>query len=1299
MNLFNYQIMKLSNHQIIYCLITFLTLFNIPSKLSAITKEPEPIEADEVLVVLYVKNLGTCEIPAAIRGQEIYLPVVDVFNFLKIRTIPSTGFDNVSGFFIDPQSTYLIDRINNIIIYKGKTYPLDPSDIIVTETNLYLKVKYFDRIFGLECRFNYRTLTISLKSATELPAVREMRLEQMHANLDRLKGEIKADTTIARTYPLLHFGMADWAINSNQQVNGPTNTQLNLGLGAILGGGELNSLLNYHSNQPLIEKQQYYLWRYADNGNPNIKQFLVGKIATQAISSILFPVVGAQITNAPTINRKSFGTYTLSNYTQPNWTVELYVNGVLIDYAKADASGFFTFNVPLIYGSTDVTLRYYGPWGEELSSRQSFNIPFNFLPPKEMEYKISSGVIENDKNSLFGQARLNYGLTKAITVGGGLEYNSSIVTSKNIAFINTSIRLASNMLFSGEYDYGIRYKGLLSYHLPSNLQLELYYSKYNPSQQAILLNYTEERRATISEPFHFLSISGLSRFTLSQNLVQQPNSETPITKYTIPEFALSGGVHGVSVNLTTSAFILSNINTSVYTDASLSAVLPGGIIFTPKVRYDYKLNQITIVNYSLEQRFRKYGVINASYQNNLTYNSPVYQIGFRYDFVHARVGTSVLQSNNINSFTEFASGSLIYQPQLNYYDLNVNANVGRGGLIFVPFLDINNNGKRDANEPKVSGLNILVNGGGIQKRNKDTTIVITGLEPYTNYFVELDANNFENISWKIIKPKMSIAIEPNKLKVIEIPISILGEASGTVYIKKNNEETGLGRITVCFYNKDSILVNKTLSESDGYFSFLGLLPDTYYAKIDGTQLNKLHLTSSPSLIPFTIKSNINGDVVDGMKFILQPKKNGSEEITSQPIPDSLKTLLTLLGKQHRNDSLRLANIEPKTNPENTLQVSDALNKALALMIKHREDSLRLANIQPNTNVINQPQVSDSLSKALALMVKHREDSLRLANIQPNTNVIQPQVSDSLNKVLAMIVKHKEDSLRLANIQPNTNVVNPPQVSDSLTNVTAFNLKHKEDSLKSVNKQVETDIAKNSETSNQNNYVVQVGANSQESEAKIMQAKLNKTFKDQVTIVHEGGLYKVRITGLSSRDEALVVLSKIRDKGFKDAYIKTLNPGAELTGLLYKQLVKKAEALLDNPKSSPEAMQDLRNEISSFSNTEFPNVVMQNKLQEYSERLNKPKVSPNVIIKGTVSIESGDSKGDYSEVKITVTDKVAKQTFTIKPSSKTGKYILILSRRKQYSITIANKGYQTYSEDFSPTDDDEYEITKKIELKE
>ncbi|PAM94542.1 hypothetical protein B4N84_12105, partial [Flavobacterium sp. IR1] len=123
------------------------------------------------------------------------------------------------------------------------------------------------------------------------------------------------------------------------------------------------------------------------------KQVTAGRIFTRATSSLFAPVSGDQVSNSPMYNRRSFGTYSLNDYTEPRWTVELYVNNILVDFTEADASGFYSFEVPLMYGNTAVSLRHYGPWGEERIEERVINIPYNFVPKNEVEYTLSAGIV------------------------------------------------------------------------------------------------------------------------------------------------------------------------------------------------------------------------------------------------------------------------------------------------------------------------------------------------------------------------------------------------------------------------------------------------------------------------------------------------------------------------------------------------------------------------------------------------------------------------------------------------------------------------------------------------------------------------------------------------------------------------------------------------------------------------------------------------------------------------------------------------------------------------------------------
>lgn len=839
-------------------IMAFLLIFLIPQR----SFSQEENGYDEISVFFEIPRVGGGEIPAVIRGVEVYLPVAELFDFLKIKNQPSDDLNMITGFFISPEATYTVDRTTNTIIYQGVTYDLADGDLVRTETSLYLRSFYFGKIFGLDCRFNFRTLSVVMETRIELPLIREMRQEEMRRNITRLKGEIKADSSIGRDYPGFRFGMADWSAIATEQINGPVEARLNLALGAMIAGGEATASLNYNSSDPFTEKQQYYLWRYVNNDHSALRQILAGKISSHSTSSIYNPVVGVQITNTPTTFRRSFGSYTLSDRTEPGWIVELYVNNILVDYIKADASGFFTFEVPLVYGNSMVKLKFYGPWGEERVREQNINIPFNFLPKNTLEYTASAGMVEDTLHSIFSKGSVNYGLTRSLTVGGGVEYLSSVTSGPLMPYLNASLRITNNLLVSGEYTYGVRAKGTLTYRLPSNIQLDLNYTKYDRDQKAINYNYLEERRASLSVPFRTKSFSAYTRMSFYQIVL-------PTTYYTTGEWLLSGQLFGINTNLTTYALFIGQNEPYIYSNLSLALRLPAGFVMIPQGQYGYTQHQILSAKLGIEKHLFVHGFMNLALERNFRSNLSVGEVGFRYDFSFAQTGMSVRQTNDRTSLVQYARGSLINDSRTKYLHADNRNNVGKGGITIVPYIDINANGKRDNDEYKLPGLNLHSSMGRVEISERDTTIRILGLEPYTKCFIELDENSFDNIAWRLKTRTYSVAVDPNQMKLLEVPVMVMGEASGTVNLEKEGETRGLGRIIVQFFTRNLTPVSRTLTEDDGYFSYLGLAPGSYVARVDTVQLRKLQMTSYPDSITFAIRKDIDGDIVEGLDFILR----------------------------------------------------------------------------------------------------------------------------------------------------------------------------------------------------------------------------------------------------------------------------------------------------------------------------------------------------------------------------------------------------------------------------------------------
>jgi hypothetical protein len=833
---------------------------------SGATAQEERNEPEEILVSLNVVGIGGTEIAAVLNGEEVYLPIVDLFDFLKIKNEVSVTLDSVSGFYINVDDKYLIDRKNGIIKLGDKSYNVPPEDFFKTETALYLKLRYFDEVFKLEGKFNYRALLVNIYTRLELPAIREARLQFMRSNISRLQGELIADTVLPRRYPAFQLGAAEWSVINNQQAlkSGKLNnaTRIGIGLGGTLFGGELLAFTNHAIGAEFDRRRQFYSWRFVNNDIKAVRQVTAGKLQTQTISSIFAPIVGVQLTNAPTIIRRAFGTYTIREITEPGWTVELYINNVLVNYTQADAAGFFTFQVPLVYGSSIVKLRFYGPFGEERASERTVNIPFTILPQGVFEYNASAGVIEDDSSSKFTRAIANYGLSKSITLGSGVEYlHFNKLGAQTIPFVVGTARIGGNMLVSAEHDYNVRTRTALSYGFPASFQFNLTYIKYQPGQKVINTGSIEERRASLSIPVRMKKLSIFSLMSLTQNIL-------PNTGYLNAEWQLSGMVYGVGVNLSTNGIFIDEIKPYIYTNAALAFRLPRSLIFTPQVQYEYINKEFISFRGLVEKRFLKIGYLGLSYERNLKSNINNFGIQTRLDLPYAQVGATAFHSNQSTIMLQSARGSLLFDAPAGYAAFRGSVSAGRGAIVIKPFLDMNCNGKRDPGEYKVHGLRVRAFGGTVLREGKDTTIRIVDMEPYTKAYVELNKFSFDNIAWQINKQTISVLVEPNRFVSIEVPVAVVAEISGYVYLQRDTVQKGQGQIYVNIYQGDN-LITRILTEPDGYFSYIGLAPGNYRAMIDPVQMHKINMVASPPF-DFNVLENEDGDVIDNVEFIIKP---------------------------------------------------------------------------------------------------------------------------------------------------------------------------------------------------------------------------------------------------------------------------------------------------------------------------------------------------------------------------------------------------------------------------------------------
>ncbi len=935
-------------------LIIFISSLQFEAKADKIpidSKEAASMLYDETPVQVTVEGINNFYTDIIYTNNNLlYVNIEGLFQTLKIPCITARNGNSFTGFIDTENQTYTIDYDNKQIQIGSKLINTQ-NGLLKESGRIYMESSLFADAFGLSMNFNFRALTINLKSNFELPIIKLQRLEKIQSNISKLKGELHADTLVGRKYHLFNMGTMDWSIGSNQSWKESTDNRFSIGIGTELLYGEADLTLNYYDRQTFNGKNLNYIWRWVDNDNKIIKQAQVGKIYNQSISFINEQIIGAVIRNTPTTVRKGKGYYTINDFTEPNWIVELYINNVLIDYTKSDASGLYVFKVPNVYGYTQLKLKFYGPSGEERSEERIMNIPYTIMPAREFEYGLSAGIVQDSSLSRLGRAEFNYGVNRFLTLGGGMEYLSSIPNGEMIPFAKFTAQPFSKLILNAEYAHGVKTMGLLNYYFTRDALIEIDYTKFVEGQLATRFNALEERKAKISMPIKIKNINGFARLDYEQRLYKTFN-------YSQSSLNISGFYNQFSANSVVQLNWIDQKSPFITTDLALSYRFDNGYTIRPSARFNITEGNFISYRAEIQKRISK-GYILAVYERNVAYRDNYFSLNFKYDLPFARTSISTSYSHGNVSTSENAQGSLAFKAGNKKVFVNNNSSIGKGGILIYPFFDLNNNGIYDKGESMIKLTNVNVIGGGNAVYSENDSIVrIPNLNAFNKYMIVFKDNDLDNISWRFKKKVYEVLIDPNQFKKIEIPIVTVGEVSGMTYMNSDNALKGIGRILVKFYNKkNNKLVAETLSESDGYIYYLGLEPGEYRACIDSLQLKNLDLKVNISCRDFTIRTLVEGDIVESIDFILSNKQ-------------TFYTIQVASTKLYNDPSSIMKNL--KLNTDLWVFESEGLFK-YATGKYLTEVEAKAAKIQLGINgfvvAVDQSNLSETLTKGLPLSEK------------------------------------------------------------------------------------------------------------------------------------------------------------------------------------------------------------------------------------------------------------------------------------------------------------------------------------------
>ncbi len=822
-------------------------------------------ETEEIVVKLEIPRLMQKDIFVLYDGTDIYVSLNELFALLEINIKEDFLHGVFSGEYLTPDNKYEINLSQNRAKCFGQEMLFDSTSYIVTEYNLYVKLKAFEQIFNLQLFFNFSELNIYMPLEKDFPIYQRLKRQQDHKILRETKVALKDVYEIKPEKEIFSGGVVDWMVSSNPFSGG--DTYLNLGIGSMILNGDLAISGTGSMKSGLNQQSINYKWHYVFDNRKYITQAEVGNINSG--NYLARGLKGVLITNRPQIRRKHFQTISLSDRIGPGWEVELYVNNKLVDFTTTDNNGEYNFLVDTEYGRTKITLKMYGPNGEIRTEEKLSTVPFNIIPKKDYEYTIAGGqTTYRDTTKNYIQVNGLYGLFGKLTVG--LSSDMPVGNDdgeKPTTAIEGTFQPLSNTLVSASYS--------------PNYAMQLDMSMRNVTIASVTARYVKYYENQFRNPLgqqNSLSVSVSSPVKFGKNYI---GLRCRYSRDIYPTYRTSGLNIGVKLMaLKTNLNYIGNFSKTIrpgkVDGSSISKIILSSSllnIIRPQIAasYDHSTSKISKMGIYFHKRIFRQGQLSLSLEDNRAYNSKSIMLTFNISTDFADFTSRGIYSNGSVGFNQMQKGSVRYNQHSKSFRFVKRNGIGAGSAVVSPFVDDNYNGILDHGETILSDLKTRIGGASVIRNRDDKVSFYDNLRPYDPYLVEIDQYSLDNPMLTPAHENYRVILKPNTVTAIHIPVVTAGEIGGKVDRKITDGSVGIGGIRLIVVNEKTGKETELITFNSGEYFHIGLVPGMYRAYIDPTQLERYGYEADPPYSRFQIKTIAGGDYVGNINFMIEAK--------------------------------------------------------------------------------------------------------------------------------------------------------------------------------------------------------------------------------------------------------------------------------------------------------------------------------------------------------------------------------------------------------------------------------------------
>jgi hypothetical protein len=795
------------------------------------------------------------------QDDVVLIPAGELLQFLELPFSVNTETGIIEGFIWNEENKYRLDVFSGTGENDQGIFEINGHRTAVNGEDIYLDVDLISEWLPLTASVNPFSAVLSINSDRPLPL--EERVQRRY-RWDRLSQRKSFDDqplypVVENPYQLFSGPFVDFRYYYSDSKDGDSSSRHNTRLSGDLFymSGRLN--ISGPIDDPFDDVSGRLGRRSPDPdllGPFKAYEFWLGDLNQPGVNDISSweSVEGISINGFPYTRARDFYSHTLEGELPEGWEVELYDNGTLIDFQRADEEERYIFdNIPINYGVNEFTLVFYDEFGQRYEEIKRLRIDSSLIPPGENRYRIDIGRDDQDENRI------------SLEYNRGLNENLSLVTN----YVNLPLEGSSedygriglrgsidNLFWEGNYlqQFGEGQAGELGFYTSlGDTNISLKHAEFDNYQSEEISNLKRRTELELRRSFRLPVVDNLStRLELSRNRYEDDKLVTEIYNYLstyYKDFSFRNTINADLEEDGTSGsgkfwvyrylgryWLRGELGYEIapYDAQNIAAELQG------RIDDDHRFN--LRLDHDLEDDYNTYSTsitrdkdsyrlgLNASYKDN----DDSWELGFNFSTSFGWTGEE----------KGFESGT-----SARYGAVSVNT-----------YLDLG-----EEKRP-IEGVGYKINGRtNTARTDENGSAVIKDIFADHKTDIAIDPETLED-PFLILDPEgVSFIPRPGKTFQLDLPVVMTGEIGGYVYLEQEGENRGLSGVSIQLLDENEEIIRTTATAYDGYFYIPELKPGSYLLRISPESIERRGLNKAELI---EVELPVEGGYIAGFEWIL-----------------------------------------------------------------------------------------------------------------------------------------------------------------------------------------------------------------------------------------------------------------------------------------------------------------------------------------------------------------------------------------------------------------------------------------------